>query len=77
MEEMVNLVANHGISIVIVALFLYDWFTNKKTINETLQKIDATNSNIAKSLELLPKSTERQDEKIDKILENVIKEGGK
>jgi len=77
MEEMVNLVANHGISIVIVALFLYDWFTNKKTINETLQKIDATNSNIAKSLELLQKSTERQDEKIDKILENVIKEGGK
>ena len=72
MEEMVSLVANNGISIVIVALFLYDWFTNKKTINETLQKIDATNSNIAKSLELLQKSTERQDEKIDKILDNFI-----
>ena len=29
MEEFVKVVANYGVSIVIVALFLWDWFTNK------------------------------------------------
>lgn len=83
MEEMVSLVANYGISIIIVVLFLWDWATNKKTVTETLKTIaksseniedclknlEQNNSNISKSLDLLQKSMENQETKMDKLLE--------
>lgn len=69
MEEFVKIVANYGISIVIVGLFLYDWFTNKKEMKSTLDVIKDTSINISKSLDLLQKSMDRHDEKLDKILE--------
>lgn len=69
MEEFVKIVANYGVSIVIVGLFLYDWFTNKKEMKSTLDVIKDTSINISKSLDLLQKSMDRHDEKLDKILE--------
>ena len=69
MEEFVKVVANYGVSIVIVALFLWDWFTNKKEMKDTLDVIKDTSINISKSLDLLQKSMDRHDEKLDKILE--------
>ena len=69
MEEFVKVVANYGISIVIVALFLWDWFTNKKEMKDTLDVIKDTSINISKSLDLLQKSMDRHDEKLDKIIE--------
>lgn len=69
MEDFVRLIANYGVSIVIVALFLYDWFTNKKEMKDTLEVIKDTSINISKSLDLLQKSMDRHDEKLDKIIE--------
>lgn len=69
MEEIANIIGNYGVSFAIVCLFLYDWFTNKKTINETLQKIETANNNIAKTLDLLQKALDDQDKKIDRLLE--------
>lgn len=69
MEDIVRLIANYGVSIVIVGLFLYDWFTNKKEMKNTLDIIKDTSINISKSLDLLQKNMDRHDEKLDKIME--------
>lgn len=83
MEQMANLVANYGVSIIIVALFLWDWITNKKTVTNTLKtiskasenieeclrNIEQNNSNITKSLDLLQNLMENQDKKIEKLLD--------
>lgn len=69
MEEIIKLTANYGVSIIIVGLFLWDWFTNKKDMKETLEVIKETSLNISKSLDLLQKSMDRHDEKLDKLLE--------
>ena len=69
MEEIFNLIANYGVSIIIVGLFLWDWFSNKKEMKETLQVIKETSLSISKSLDLMQKSMDRHDEKLDKLLE--------
>ena len=69
MEEIIKLTANYGVSIIIVGLFLWDWFTNKKDMKETLEVIKETSLNISKSLDLLQKSMDRHDEKLDKLLD--------
>lgn len=61
--------ANYGVSIVIVGLFIWDWFSNKKDMKETLVVIKDTSVNISKSLDLLQKSMDKHDEKLDKLLE--------
>lgn len=68
MQEILELISKFGVSLVIVALFLYDWFTTRKNMNETLmqntrclEEIRNTNINTAKSLELLQKSMDNQD----------------
>ena len=84
MEEIVNLIMNYGVSTVIIALFVVDWFTNKKKINETLsqnavclQEIKSTNANTSKSLELLQESMNTQKDFLfqhDKRCENIEKD---
>ena len=69
MEEIIRLTANYGVSIIIVGLFLWDWFNNKKDMKETLEVIKDTSVNISKSLDLLQKSMDKHDEKLDKLLE--------
>lgn len=69
MEEMANLIANYGVTIIIVGLFLWDWVNNKKDMKDTLEVIKDTSINISKSLDLLQKSMDRHDEKLDKIIE--------
>lgn len=80
---MINLIVNYSVSIVIVALFLWDWISNKKDVKITLKTIKESNENIAscliemkqsnnnisKSLDLLQKSLDNQTQKIDKLLE--------
>lgn len=68
MQEILELVNKFGVPLVIVGLFLYDWFTTRKSMNETLmqntrclEEIRNTNINTAKSLELLQKSMDNQD----------------
>ena len=70
MEEIAKLIANYGVSIIIVTLFIWDWFTNKKDMKETIEVIKDTSINISKSLDLLQKSMDRHDEKLDKLLNN-------
>lgn len=69
MEEVIKLVANYGVSIVIVTLFLWDWISNKKDMKNTLEVVKDTSINISKSLDLLQKSMDRHDEKLDRLLE--------
>lgn len=72
MENIVQLVANYGVSIIIVGLFLWDWVTNKKKITETLEEMKVSNSNTSKSLELLQKSMENQEQSLEEIKREVI-----
>ena len=69
MKEVVEFIANYGVSAIIVFLFIWDWYINKKEMKETLEVIKDTSINISKSLDLLQKSMDRQDEKLDKILD--------
>lgn len=87
MEDIINLLTNYGVSIIIVALFIWDWVSNKKDTRKTLNAIQASNENIAscliemkqsnnnisKSLDLLQKSLDNQTEKIDRLLEREVK----
>lgn len=73
MENIVNLVANYGVSAIVVALFVWDWVTNKKKITETLEEMKVSNSNTSKSLELLQKSMENQEHTLEEIKNNIEK----
>ena len=69
MKEIVELIANYGVSAVIIFLSIWDWYINKKEMKETLEVIKDTSINISKSLDLLQKSMDRHDEKLDKLLD--------
>ena len=69
MKEVVELIANYGVSAIIIFLFIWDWYINKKEMKETLDVIKDTSINISKSLDLLQKSMDRHDEKLDKLLD--------
>ena len=69
MKEIVELIANYGVSAIIVFLLIWDWYINKKEMKETLEVIKDTSINISKSLDLLQKSMDRHDEKLDKLLD--------
>lgn len=69
MEQIVNLIMDSGVSIIIIALFIWDWITNKKDMKKTLGTIKDSNENISKTLDLLQKSFDSQEQKIDKLLE--------
>lgn len=83
MEEIIDIIGNFGVSVAIVILFLYDWFTTRKDMQKTLEQnskclteIQNTNKNTAKSLELLQKSMDNQSEFLqvhDKRCENIEK----
>ncbi len=69
MKELLEMLTNYGVSIIIVGLFLYDWFTTRKDMQKTIEQngkclieIQNTNMNTAKSLELLQKSMDNQSE---------------
>lgn len=69
MQEMAELINKYGVPLMIVVLFLYDWFTTRKDMQKTLEQnstclmeIQNTNRNTAKSLELLQKSMDNQSE---------------
>lgn len=74
MEELIKMISEFGVPLVIVAIFLYDWITTRKDMQETLKQNNMclqeikntninnseTNKNTAKSLELLQKSMDNQ-----------------
>ena len=69
MEEFAKLIADYGVTVIIITLFIWDWISNKKDMKDTLEVIKDTSLNISKSLDLLQKSMDRHDEKLDKIIE--------
>lgn len=73
MENMISNIANYGVSIVIVGLFLWDWIANKKKITETLEEMKISNANTSKSLELLQKSMDNQNHTLEEIKEKIEK----
>ena len=83
MEEIMEMINKFGVPLVIVGLFLYDWLTTRKNMQQTLEQnkdclseIQNTNKNTAKSLELLQKSMDNQYEFLqvhDKRCENIEK----
>lgn len=89
MEELVQMISNYGTSIVIVMIFLWDYVANKKDIKKTLDTVRETsetiskclvemkqqNNNTAKSLELLQKSMDNTEHKIDRLIDKEILSG--
>ena len=83
MEEIIQMVSNYGTSIIIVGIFLWDYVANKKDMKKTLDTVRDTNetiskcliemkqqnNNTAKSLELLQKSMDNTEEKIDRLMQ--------
>lgn len=69
MKEILELIANYGVSAVIIFLFIWDWYVNKKDMKQTLDVIRDTSISISKSLDLLQKSMDKHDEKLDRILD--------
>lgn len=68
MEQIASLIGTYGVSAIIIVLFIWDWITNKKEMKETLNVIKDTSLNISKSLDLLQKSMDKHDEKLDELL---------
>lgn len=80
---MIQLITNYGITVIITALFIWDWVTNRKIVSDSIKEIATANTNIercleslfqnsentSKSLELIHQILETQDKKIDKLLE--------
>lgn len=80
MEEILNMISNYGVMVLIVALFLWDWIDNRKSIKTSLDEMSKTNSNTSKSLELLQKSMEDIHKTLDEhdkrgiLILNVLEE---
>lgn len=79
MENIVQLVFNYGIGFVIVGLFIYDWFTNKKDVKMTLKQnekclgeISVSGKNTEKSLTLLQQSMNLVQQSMDEQKEMMI-----
>lgn len=82
MKELITQIIEVGITVVILALFIYDWIDKKKNITKILNEIKNSNQNTSRSLEILEKSMEnqttlllQQDKKSDEIL-NIVKKKG-
>ncbi len=71
MDNIISNIANYGVSIVIVGLFLWDWIANKKKITETLEEMKVSNANTSKSLELLQKSMDNQTQTLKDIKQDI------
>lgn len=85
-ETITNLVANYSLLIVIAVIYIWDNITNKTKTkeleeknNEILQQNSAclkevakSNTNIAKSLEILEKNTTDTNRKVAEIDKNVL-----
>lgn len=83
MEEVIQAVMNYGVTVVIAAVFIWDWISNKKemkdsmsTIRETnimikdcLEEMKVSNNNITKSLDILQTSVDNQSSKLDRLLD--------
>lgn len=83
MEEIAKIVTNYGTGIIFCVLFIWDWVANRKettnalssikdavtSINSFLENEKENNENISKSLDLLQKSMDRHDKKLDTLLE--------
>ena len=61
-NEIANLIQNYGISIIIVALFLWDWKNNKTDVKNTLSAIEKTNATISKCLIEMEQSNQKIQE---------------
>lgn len=82
MEEIANLIMDYGVSIIIIVMFLYDWFNtkqdtkktlkaieeNSKNVSACLEEMSISNNNISKSLDLLQTTLDNHTEKIDFII---------
>ena len=65
MAELLQLISDYGVQLIIIALFVWDWLENKKSIRNSLEENSKANSNISKSLELLQKNMENTESKLD------------
>lgn len=65
MAELLQLISDYGVQLIIIALFIWDWVENKKSIRDSLEENAKANANISKSLELLQKSMEQTENKLE------------
>ena len=81
MEDVVKIISNYGTSIVIVALFIWDWVANRKKITESteqnteiLSELKKSNENIGKSLDLLKEYLMTHDRETKEELKMTVEE---
>lgn len=78
MEEMVKLLSSYGVSFVIVALFLWDYITNKKreeknqeVIKNTLDTVNNTTKTIADCLIEMQQNNKNMSKSLDILQQSV------
>ena len=58
MKEIVELISNHGVSIIIVGLFIMDYLNNKNKTTQVIERIDRTTEKVGETLEELKEAIE-------------------
>lgn len=78
MEEMVKMLSSYGVSFVIVALFLWDYITNKKreeknqeVIKNTLDTVNNTTKTIADCLIEMQQNNKNMSKSLDILQQSV------
>lgn len=78
MEEMVKILSSYGVSFVIVALFLWDYITNKKreeknqeVIKNTLDTVNNTTKTIADCLIEMQQNNKNMSKSLDILQQSV------
>lgn len=67
MKEIVELISNHGVSIIIVGLFIMDYLNNKNKTTQVIERIDRTTEKVGETLEELKVLNEKQIQATERL----------
>ena len=67
MKEIVELISNHGVSIIIVGLFIMDYLNNKNKTTQVIERIDRTTEKVGEPLEELKVLNEKQIQATERL----------
>lgn len=80
MDEMAKMIFNYGGTVIMAVLFVYIVIEDRKKSDaqtsantKLLQELTQSNNNIAKSLDIISKSMETIDNKVDRNYEEIIR----
>ena len=74
MQEIIDIIGNFGVSVAIVILFLYDWFTTRKDMQKTLEQNSKCLDEISPVIDVTYKKD--IDTMITNIEQAILSQGG-